>query len=389
MQPISNPPRGRLSVDEAIAWLDATTVCLGAETSPVSGASGRTLAEDVRAGRPVPPVDRAAYDGFAVRADECLGAGAYNPIAIRKIPVASGEALPAGADAVVPRDHAEADSGNYITVIEPVAPGDNIERQGATASQDAVLASCGTRLAARHIGLLALAGVAEVRVIRQPRVRIFVARPPHSVAWDDGNGPMLRAAIERDGGVVDCVATIDRNRNAIQKVLDDGTGGCDTGADIVLVTGGTGAGADDHAPAALAAAGELAVHGIALSPGETTALGRSRSGVPIVLLPGVPASCLWAYEFFAGRAIRRLGGRAGALPYRSENRIAARKIVSAIGTTEICPVRCDSGAIVPLPPFSEIGLAAAAAADGFVVVPESSEGFPQGTRVSVYLYERD
>ena len=121
---------------------------------------------------------------------------------------------------------------------------------------------------------------------------------------------------------------------------------------------------------------------------EAVAAGDNVSGVPVVLLPGAPASCLWAYELFAGRAIRRLGGRAAELPYRSREMIAGRKIVSSLGMTEICPVRFVEGdAIEPLPSFAEIGLMAAVGADGFVIVPQGSEGYARGARTTVYLYD--
>jgi molybdopterin molybdotransferase len=157
---------------------------------------------------------------------------------------------------------------------------------------------------------------------------------------------------------------------------------------MILLIGGTGRGIDDHSAAALAEAGELAIHGIVLRPGETTGLGRTFGGVPVVLLPGAPVACLWSYELFAGRAIRRLGGRGPELPYRSREMITARKIVSPIGMTEICPVRCGAGdSVEPVPSFAETGLMAAVGADGFVIVPEGIEGHPQGGRVTVYLYE--
>jgi molybdopterin molybdotransferase len=127
---------------------------------------------------------------------------------------------------------------------------------------------------------------------------------------------------------------------------------------------------------------------MALRPGETAGLGRTASGVPVVLLPGAPAACLWSYELFAGRAIRRLGGRGAEFPYRSREMITARKIVSAIGVTEICPVRSGlDDTVEPVPSFAETGLMAAVGANGFVVVPEGSEGHPQGARLTVYLYE--
>jgi molybdopterin molybdotransferase len=210
----------------------------------------------------------------------------------------------------------------------------------------------------------------------------LVAKPAKAGAWEDSNGPMIRAAVERDGGVVgECVA-VERDLMAIRAAL------VEAGADIGLVIGGTGPGTDDHSAAALAEAGELAIHSVGLRPGETAGLGRTVSGIPVVLLPGAPAACLWSYELFAGRAIRRLGGRSPALPYRSRDMITASKIVSALGMTEICPVRYGAGdSVEPLPSFTETGLMAAVGADGFVIVPQGSEGYPQGGRVIVYLYE--
>jgi len=101
---------------------------------------------------------------------------------------------------------------------------------------------------------------------------------------------------------------------------------------------------------------------------------------------GAPAACLWAYELLAGRAIRRLGGRDPALPFRSREMRTRRKIVSRIGMTEICPVRVrDVGGVEPIAPFAEAGLVSAAHADGFVIIPEGSEGLPEGSAVTVHL----
>ncbi len=378
----SNPAPGHLSLDVATAWVDAAILPLGGEDAPISEAWTRVLAADIRAAGPIPPADRAALDGFAVRADECLGASAYNPLELPLIGVAAGDDLPVGTDAVVPLDNTEPDGRGRIIVVEPIAPGEHVERQGAVATRGTVLAPSGTRLAAHHIGMLAEAGLARVFVIRQPRVQICRVKPTQSETGEESNSSMIRAVTERDGGTLDGFVISERGQAAIRDVL------VETTADIILVIGGTGLGVDDHAAGALADAGELAIYGMALRPGETTGLGRCRNGVPVVLLPGAPAACLWSYELIAGRAIRRLGGHNPELPYCSREKTAARKMVSSIGTTEICPVRLGAGdTIEPLPSFAETGLMAAVAADGFVIVPESSEGYPQGARVTVYLYE--
>jgi molybdopterin molybdotransferase len=137
----------------------------------------------------------------------------------------------------------------------------------------------------------------------------------------------------------------------------------------------------------LAEAGELAVHGVALDPGETAGFGRTGAGTPVFLLPGAPAACLWAYEFLAGRAIRRRGGRDPALPFRTREMTTMRKIVSRIGMTEVFPVRCLShDRLEPGTSFAEAGLGAAALADGTVIVPEGSEGFSEGAVVTAHLW---
>ncbi len=360
-----------VSVEAALAWIDGATRCLETDEVPLDQAFGRVLGEDIHAAAPIPPVDCAAIDGFAIRAIESIGAGAYNPLPVPSLPVAAGEALPAGTDAVVAFDHVESVNCGDVVLVEPAAPGANVDRQGAVAATGGLLAAAGTRLMPRHVGLLATAGFARLPLIRRPRVRVAIAGAVRSGAAADGDGPMMRAAIERDGGVI------------LKSSLDEAFSA--TEADIVLVAGGTGS--EDRSAAALATGGTLDIHGVTLVSGETTGFGRTSAGVCLVLLPSAPAACLLSYELFAGRAIRRLGGRDPELPYRSRMVTTARKIVSSVGATEICAVRLRSDErIEPIVSFAEIGLMAAVQADGFIIIPEASEGYPSGTSVTAYLY---
>ena len=156
MRPPANPLPGHHLVDAAIAWVDATAHHLDTEDALLRTARGRVLTEDTRAVRAIPTSDRAALDGFAVQASASLGASAYNPVRLPLIAVASGDALPAGTDAVVPLESAEPDERAYIEVVEAAAAGHNVEQQGAIATIGATLVPAETQLAARHIGLLAI-----------------------------------------------------------------------------------------------------------------------------------------------------------------------------------------------------------------------------------------
>jgi molybdopterin molybdotransferase len=360
-------------VERAIAWVDAATCRLDCEQVGLSEAASRILAENIFARHSIPHIDRAALDGFAVRAEETLGAGVYSPLALPARYVEAGAAMPHGADAVVPIDHAELQDPGHIAFVEAAAAGANVICRGAVAEAGAQLLGAGACLGPAALGLMAEAGFAHLPVVRRPHVRIAIAGSVPADSAEDSDGPMIRAAVERDGGIAAAAS--------LEEAFAEG-------ADIVLVVGGTGPGRADKAAAALAAAGELAIHGVALQPGETTGFGRTGFGALVLLLPGMPAACLWAYELFAGRAIRCLGGRDPALPYCRSRRRTARKIVSAIGTTEICAVRCrPDGLIEPLASFAEIGLAAAVGADGFIVIPDTNEGYPAGTSVEAYLYK--
>src|SRR5712691_408622 len=108
---------GYVSLDTAIAWIDAATPRLPTEQVLLCNAPGRVLSENSRAGSALPPCDRAALDGFAVRAQESVGASAYNALSLPARTVAAGEALPAEADAVVPLEHAQSDETDRIVLV--------------------------------------------------------------------------------------------------------------------------------------------------------------------------------------------------------------------------------------------------------------------------------
>jgi molybdopterin molybdotransferase len=116
--------------------------------------------------------------------------------------------------------------------------------------------------------------------------------------------------------------------------------------------------------------------------------GVGRIGETLVfLLPGNPVSCLCAYDFFGGRAIRLRGGRSPDWPHRTQQCVVARKIVSAIGRVDYCRVRLANGRVEPIALSGASILSSTSRADGFVIVPAESEGYGPDTEVTVFLYE--
>jgi molybdopterin molybdotransferase len=399
--------RERTEVADVLRLLDERIGPLPTEPVATPLAAGRVLAEAVVAGVAVPGFDRAAMDGYAVRAEETFGACPYNPLELRvlgeslpgrpfagqvgpgqAVRIMTGAPVPAGADAVVPVEVAQEEAG-VLRVTEAISPGRHVGRRGEDIAPGRTVLPPGRILRPQDLGLLASVGVATVSVVRRPRVAVLITGDellpagsrPEGYRIVDSNSVMLAALVRRDGGEPEVAPLIPDRREAVRAAL---TG---SGADVLLVSGGSSVGQEDHAPTVVAELGELAVHGVALRPASPAGAGFL-AGRPVFLLPGNPVSCLCAYDLFAGRAVRRLGGRPPGLPYRPVELPLAAKVSSAVGRVDYVRVRVHDGRAEPLAVSGASLLSTTTAADGFVLVPRDSEGYPPGEVVTVYLYDR-
>lgn len=399
--------RDRARVATALEWVNARSAPLSSELVPIERAHGRVLAESVTARHDVPAFDRSAMDGYALRGAETVGAGDYNRLSFRllgealpgrpfsgnvsagsAVRIMTGAPLPTGADAVLPAEFALIVDGG-IEALAAVSPGKNVGPRGEDVRAGAAVAVPGRCLRPQDVGLIASVGYSQVCVVRSPRVRIIATgselAAPDAVrgAYQivDSNSLMLAALVERDGGIIESQARVPDDREWIRRLL------CDPGADLILVSGGSSVGAEDHAPTLVAELGSLAIHGIAMRPSSPAGMGTIGQ-TPVFLLPGNPVSCLCAYDFFAGRALRRLGGRSPDWPYPARMFEVGRKIVSSVGRVDYCRVRLVDGRVEPIAVSGASLLSSTTCADGFVVIPEECEGYPPGATVTAYLYDR-
>lgn len=395
----------RTPVAEAWAWLDGQVRALGIEMVCIAQAAGRVLAAGIVSAVNVPGFDRSMMDGFALHAAATLGASAYNrmPLEIigeslpgrpfpgsvgpgQAVRIMTGAPVPAGADAVLPAEYVEV-VGNSVLAEGEVAPGKNIGRLGEDIAAGVQVLPPGRVLRPQDLGLLASIGVDQIAVVRRPRVRIVITGnellPPGSMPQGfqivDSNGIMLAALVARDGGEPVGESIVPDEADAILAALR-------SDADIVLVSGGSSVGQEDLAPRLVQEHGRLAIHGIAMRPSSPTGMG-TLDGRLVLLLPGNPVSCLCAYDFFAGRAIRQLGGRAADWPHRRLRAPLMRKVVSAVGRLDYLRVRLSAGEVEPLAIAGASVLSSTTRADGFVIIPPDSEGYPPGTEVEVLLYD--
>lgn len=398
----------RTTVDAALAWLDSVLPPLAnlpTEELGLYEIAGRVLARDLTSHVNVPGFARSMMDGFALQGEATYGATSYNPLPLQiigtclpgtpfprqvlpgeAVRIMTGAPLPTGTDAVLPVEMSDLD-GETLRVLEPVSSGKHVGQIGEDIRSGDVVQPAGRVLRPQDIGVLSSIGIGRVEVVRCPRVRVLITGNellaagtlPAGYQIADANGPMLAALVARDGGQPILSEIVRDDPAAIGDALY-------ADADIVLVSGGSSVGQEDHVPRLLAAEGELAIHGVAMRPSSPAGMGRLENRL-VFLLPGNPVSCLCAYDFFAGRAIRALGGRSPDWPYRRIRVRLSRKLVSTVGRVDYARVIVRGDEAEPLAVSGASVLSSTTRADGFIIVPADSEGQPPGAEVEVFLYQ--
>ncbi len=406
--------RRRADVEEAQAWLDCLPLERRVEEIPLEAAAGRVLAEALTSTVDVPAFTRSAMDGWALRGEATFGAAETDPIVLEvvgtslpgrphdgtlgpgeAIRIMTGAPVPAGADTVLRAEDGTQD-GRTLRVRAAVPVGKHVGAPGEDIRAGREVLPAGRVLRPQDLGVISSIGHAQPKVFAQPKVHVIVTgdeilvpgQRPDGVCIVDANSPMLRALIDRDGGHANHIAFLPDHEAGLRTELTHVHPDVfePFGTDVVIVTGGSSVGQEDHAPRLLSELGELRFHGVGLRPAAPAGMG-TLAGIPVFLLPGNPVSCLCAYDFFAGRVVRRLGGRDPAWPYAMQRGALTRKIASVLGRVDYVRVKVDGAAIEPLMARGASILSSTTEADGFVIVPKDHEGWPEGTDVEVHLYD--
>lgn len=393
-------------------YRDVLDVALGlaglrdAEVAPLDACAGRALAEEVVASISVPAYARSAVDGFAVHSLDLKLAATDRPIrtivegsvrpgdpippALRvgaAMRVATGAPIPTGADTVVMIEDVVCEAG-HATFSSPPAPGKHVIRVGEDIAANEKLLAKGRRLRPQDLGAVASLEIDALLVVRRPRVRVIVtgdeivapgaARSGTNII--DSNSVVVRSLADRDGATLRPTLYVGDDPQAITEAL------LDADADVVLVSGGSSVGEEDHAPRVLARIGSLDVRGARVRPGGPVSLGTVGDRL-VFLLPGHPLACLAAYEMFAGPAIRAMGGGSAAWPHPTVRCALTSEVRSERGRTDYLRVLVEGDSARPLAHHAGASnLTSAVRADGAVLVPEEAETLAAGELVTVHLY---
>ncbi len=383
----------------------------GKEVISLKGSVNRVLAEDVVSDRDIPHFDRAAMDGYAVRAEDTFGASMDNPFILsiknkveigdtnpgriskgQAIRIATGAAMPEGSDAVVMIEYTQ-ELADSVEIYKTVTPAENVSLAGEDVSSGDAILKKNTVLKPQDVGMLAAVGMKEVSVRRKPVVAVLstgneLIEPEDVGVLDKGkvidvNRYSVISALKMVGAeVLDCGICRD-SREEIKEALTYAV----QKADMVVASGGTSVGEKDLLPEMVSELGEIVVHGVSTKPGMPVALCHI-DGKPVVLLPGFPVAamvafynfvpsilekmldaCIWERKYVKAKVGRRIPSREGV---RTFTRVTIHKSEDGYVAH---PIRTSGSGI----------LSSMVKAHGFAIIPEDSEGVEKDEEVEVLL----
>ena len=395
--------RPMLSVAEAEARVFAAVALLPAEDCPLVQAHGRVLRQPLAADRDLPPFDRVALDGYALRHEEWrkgarrfrvagLQAAGVRPRVLPAgracIEVMTGAVLPEGADTVVPSEDITRNDDSIEVAAESLAPGQAVHRRGSDHAAGAVIVPPGLRLGGREIAVAAACGYAHLAVTLLPTVAVVATGDelvdvastvaPHQIRRS--NDYALRAGLASAG-----YPRVERYhlrdmRHEIEHVLWHIL----AEYDVVLVTGGVSKGKFDYLPQVLDELGVGKIfQGVAQRPGKPFWFGLSARRTPVFALPGNPASSYLCLHRYVLPALDRMSGLAPAVPRTAILREPAAPLPEL---TRFLPVRIAPGPhgetqAVPAPLNTSGDFAGLTGTDGFVELPPAAADLPAGSAV--------
>ncbi len=365
----------------------------------------RVLAENIESDMYVPPFDRAAMDGFAVRAEDTYGSDKFNPNELQKIgklhagdapeknigkgeciQIATGAPMPEGANAVVKVEVTEK-KNDTVSIFDPVHPGENVSDKGEDIEKNELILKQNSFLTSAKVGALAAMGQKEVKVYEKPKIGV-IPTGDEVVPLDEDLAP--GQIYDVNSHTLSCVVRKNGCIPQSEEVVHDSVSGLKEGikkavqkTDMVLFSGGSSVGDKDVLVDALDSIGEVIFHGVKLKPGKPTLFGKVKD-TPVVGMPGYPTSCLNTAQQLIRPALRKLSG----LPEPAKRKTKAvlqKRMTSSLGREQFMTIRLEGEKAYPV--YKQSGaITSMAQADGYFKIPENVELVENGEKVDVHLF---
>ena len=376
----------------------------------ISHSLGRVLAEEILSPENLPEFDRSTMDGYAVRSADTFGAAESRPALLTVVgdilmgtmpergiskgeamKIATGGALPNGADAVVMFEQTQPVDAVNIEVVKPVAPLENVIHAGDDIKKGEVILTNGHRIRPQDMAALAGVGITRVSVFEKSKVAIISTGneilPADTIPAPgqirDSNSYNLEGLITQTGGAPVKMGIIPDEYPRLRRTLEEALHCCR----MILMTGGSSVGTADLTAKVINDVGQpgVLVHGVSIKPGKPLIIGLVKTPerhVPIFGLPGHPAAVSICFDLFVKPVLVRMSGEVpspaleGVSSYRGVKAKLARSISSSPGREDHVRVTLEKkdGQLWARPVFGASGLISTLVkAVGTVVVPATFE----------------
>lgn len=364
----------------------------GVETIPAAEAAGRMTAEAVYANISAPHYAASAMDGIAILAKDSFGATESTPITLsadKYTVVDTGDPIPDGYDAVIMVEDIVENTDGSVTIHAAAAPWQHIRQIGEDICAGEMIIGSFTELTPAAIGAMIAGGVGEIKVIKRPLVGIIptgdeIIPPcpnPEPGQILEFNSAIFSSMLKAWGAEAVTYPIVPDKYDMILGALNKALEECD----VVLLNAGSSAGRDDYSAKAIAQAGQVLYHGIAMKPGKPAILG-CKGNKPILGVPGYPVSGIIVIEELLRPIIDICMGRGKAVCQTAEA-VLTRPVVSGLKYQEFVRVRLgrvgDKLTASPLNRGSGV-VSSFMKADGILEVPQGREGYEAGERVSFF-----
>lgn len=385
-----------ISVKEAQRILNEVPVFPVPEEVEIRESLGRILAQDIFSTLDMPPFNKAAMDGYALRSNdrserfkivEIIPAG-YHPQKEIKLgecaKIMTGGMLPPGADRVVKRE-VTVEEGEWMRIVDE-DEGPNVCYQGEDLRQGDLVLRRGSLIRPQEVAVIASMGLNRVKVYRRPEVGILATGselvPPGHPRQEgqiyDSNSFSLEAQVIRTGAVVKKISRVSDEPDLLRDALQELLSACE----VILVSGGVSAGDYDYVPALLKELGvKIHFHKLAIKPGKPTAFGTR--GKKIVFgVPGNPVSTFVIFELFIKPFILRMMGH-NYQPSHLVGELTQELKRKKTERMAWVPVRYHEGKVTPLPYHGSAHIHALTKANGLIAFPQGEKILPEGAKVVV------
>lgn len=401
-------------IDDALNKIFSKIQETSVEDIDIREGLNRILAKDIVSESDVPPFDRSAMDGYAIKAENSFSASFKTPKTIKLIgtveigesakikieksegcKISTGAPLPEGADAVIKIEDTEIEN-DVIKLYTSLVPGKNISKKGEDIKKGTQVLSKGIDLKAEHIALLSSLGLNNIEVKIKPRVSIFslgdeLVEPGDTLKPGkifNSNNLMISTLVNLYGGFVKRAETFGDDKSTIKQNLIEAV----KDSQVLIFTGGTSVGTKDYLPEIINELGTILIHGIAMRPGSPTLLGLFNDTL-IFCLPGTPVAAYISFLKVAGPAIRKMLGCSLLDPRNEIPAIIDKDVpVSSLGILHYLRVKIEEKnntyVAYPIKLKGSAIITSLIYSDGIVEITPNQEGLKKGERVIVKLFPK-